>query len=202
MRSDTDHPISREVSRDTDTRFGPRPAFGGHEPPRHVRDEQGNRAIAIGGTVVMAAAATAGLILGARKVAQMIAGPDERPQDAPRFRALDEDEREAMRRRARAQARNDARRAAQLRAAAAQRRAGGNVADRVTDRAGHVAGSLNNAVASMAAAVDGFRSVAGQAGGIMRDFTEAAATVRMFLNSGRAGAAVDARQRGPRRDAQ
>ncbi|MDO5612862.1 MAG: hypothetical protein Q4G14_06410 [Paracoccus sp. (in: a-proteobacteria)] len=188
------------------TRFGPRPpigkaARGAHRlesrriPPSGEVSPDGDRewpqpgltsqVVVYGGAAIMAAAATAGVVLAARKVAGLISGPDEtdryhRPRVAPGFADLDDDEREAIRRRVREQARADAREVARMRAQASRDRFGPrpNAAQSLTQRADQVSGSLNGLMAAFA----GFRSVAAQAGGIMREFSDAAQVVRSFLD--------------------
>lgn len=197
MHPDYDHQPTHDASHDSETRFGPRPAFAGHEGPISHRSTAVPTVWGWVGAGVAAAAVTAGTVLALRKVADMITSDEAAPRQnlAPRFATLDDDEREDMRRNVRARAREDAAEAARLRAAAGRRRAmpQPNVADRFTNRAERVSGSLTAFVAAMSGAVEGFRSVAGQAGGIMRDFTEAAATVRSFLDGQNGGGNVDRR---------
>ena len=157
-----------------------------------------SKILVLGGAGIMAAAATAGAVLATRRIAGMIAGDEEhpvaRPRLAPRYAALDEDEREAMRRRSRERARSDAAEAARNRVEAARARdlPRRSTAESLTDTATQLAGSLNGVMGSLTGAVAGFRSVAAQAGGILREFTDAADTVRAFLEDRNGRARRDA----------
>ncbi|MDO5704880.1 MAG: hypothetical protein Q4G49_07365, partial [Paracoccus sp. (in: a-proteobacteria)] len=187
------------------TRFGPRPpmgkaARGAHRldsrriPPSGDVSPDGDRewphpnltsqVVVYGGAAIMAAAATAGVVLALRKVSDLISGDgnDVRPRVAPRFADLEDDERDAIRRRVREQAREDARHAARMRAQAARERHGprSNAAQSLSQRVDQVSGSLNGLLSAFA----GFRSVAAQAGNIAREFSDAADIVRSVLDRG------------------
>lgn len=202
---DTETPGS-QVHEISHTRFGPRPpigkaAQGAHRldsrriPPSGDVSPDGNRewphpsvtsqVVVYGGAAIMAAAATAGVVLALRKVSDLISGSDDdvRPRVAPRFADLDDDERDAVRRRVREQARDDARYAARMRAQAARGRSGPrpNAAQSLSQRAEQVSGSLNGLLSAFA----GFRSVAAQAGNIAREFSDAAEIVRSVLDRGK-----------------
>jgi hypothetical protein len=146
------------------------------------------KVIYYGGAGVLAAAATAAVVLAARKLTERgdepVADGPRGPQLAPRFAELDEDEREEIRRRAREQARADRNRAARLRAKAARARVAPrrNIARDVTETADNLSGSIHGVIGALTSALSGFRQVAGQAGGIMRDFSDAADTVRSLLD--------------------
>lgn len=101
---------------------------------------------------------------------------------APRYAGLDEDEREAVRRRVRAQARRDAEANARLRAGAATRRkGGGNFAKDLTETANQLSGGLNNVAQSLVSAFEAFRKVAAQGHGIVGEFVSAADEIRSML---------------------
>lgn len=210
------------------TRFGPRPPIGQPStgaprlqsrriPPSGDVSPKGDRAwpkpsltsqvVVYGGCALMAAAATAGVVLAARKVADMVSGSDDddrarpqRPRSAPRFVDLDDNEREYMRRRVREQSRADSDQAARLRANAARNRFGPrpNVGQSVRQTADQISGSLTGLLSALA----GFRGVAQQAGGIIREFSDAADVVRSVLdrNEDRHGQTHAARRPVPRED--
>lgn len=163
-----------------------------------------SRILVVGGAAVMAAAATAAAVMATRRIAGLIAGGDEepvaRPHLAPRYAEMDEDEREEVRRRMRARARADANHAARARAEAARERhpPRRNAAQGLTDTATQLSGSLNGVMGALTGAVAGFRSVATQAGGIVRDFAEAADTVRSFLDNRPSGQTRRDTERKPR----
>ncbi|WP_299845576.1 hypothetical protein [uncultured Paracoccus sp.] len=150
------------------------------------------KVIYFGGAGILAAAATAAVVLAARKLtdhgdepAADRHPPHERPL-APRFAELDEEEREEIRRRARERARADRNRAARLRAMAARERVAPrrNIARDVSETAQNLSGSIHGVMGALTSALSGFRQVATQAGGIMREFSVAADTVRSLLDRG------------------
>lgn len=166
------------------------------------------KVLMIGGASVAAVALTAGTLLAGRKIIDAISGgkdEDQTPRHhgkgahapfmppmesrrgrAPRFAAMDDDERDEIRARAAARARAECRRVAELRARAARNRRGdnGNMIGNITDSADRFTGSIGGLMASLSSAVGGFRSVAGQAGGILSEFNNAAETVRSILGGG------------------
>lgn len=150
-----------------------------------------NRLVVLGGAGVVAAAVTAGGILAARRLINAIDGDDDpknagkRDHLAPRFAQMGDDEREALRVRARERARRDRNELARLRAQAARERAAPrrNLAHDLTDSATRLSGSLNGVVTSLTGALSGFRMVAAQASGIVREFSDAADIVRGVLNA-------------------
>lgn len=164
-----------------------------------------------GGAGILAAAATAGVVLAARRLLDddKEAGPDNhRPRGqalAPRFADLDEVEREEIRRRAREQARADQNRAARLRAKAARERVAPrrNIARDITETADNLSGSIHGVIGALSSALAGFQQVAQQAGGIMREFSAAADTVRGLVDrpadrsSDRSGPRREDRPAGP-----
>ncbi|MFN3273106.1 MAG: hypothetical protein ACK41U_00380 [Paracoccus sp. (in: a-proteobacteria)] len=214
------HPQLTEADRDSETRFGLRPVPEGHRtasayphrkmvsshiPPSGKVSPDGRRVwpqpslaariIVWGGIAAGVAGVTAAAAIAARK----LAGHDDparsaqapRQTIAPRFAAIDEDEREEMRRRVRAQARDDSRAAARLRAGASRRRAGsGNAARNLTATANDLSGGLNSVVQSVLGAFEAFQRIAGQARGIVGEFTAAADQIRT-LGGERNGPASD-----------
>lgn len=148
-----------------------------------------NRVLFYGGAGILAAAATAAAVLAARKLTDSDDGPSStfRParerSSAPRFAELDESEREEIRQRARERARADRNRAARLRAKAARERAAPrrNLARDVTETAENLSVSIQGAVAALSGALTGFQQVARQAGGVLREFSDAADTFRGVL---------------------
>ena len=192
------------------TRFGPRPVPQGHRPvapsarPRARQDDVTTSAK----VVVWAGVAlgVAGITAASALVARKLVGGDDHPRQAhdrlpvaPRFATLDEEEREAMRRRVRAQAREDSAQAARLRAKASRGR-GGNVAQNLTRTATDLSQGLNGVAQSLAAAFQSFRGVSSQATTIVGDFVAAADQLRSILNGApgpRPGAMQD---RAPRDD--
>lgn len=161
-----------------------------------------------GGAGVLAAAATAAVILAARKLterdrhAPAARHPRRERTLAPRFAELSEAEREEIRRHAREQARADRNRAARLRAMAARERAAPrrNVARDLTETADNLSGSIHGLIGALTSALTGFRQVAQQAGGIMRDFSDAADGLRDLMerpgDRSKGGASPDAAEGG------
>ena len=213
-----------------------------------------SRVLTYGGAALAAAAVTAGAVLAVRKVADLVTGNDDLDREAdrqadkararvydvdrgraPGFAKLDEDERAAMRARARRRAEEDRASADLLRAEAARGKGerrredafGGRPAnvprgafgpgsrgDRPEGRPDgapmrrrrppqkpasrgflgdieHSAESLtrniNGIVGAVGAAMAAFRSVSGQAEGILREFGDTADQVRSFLHRGQDG---------------
>ncbi|MBK4215292.1 hypothetical protein JJJ17_05060 [Paracoccus caeni] len=151
-----------------------------------------SKILVFGGVALGVAGATAGAVLAARKIAGLIGGDQDnargsrRASVAPRFAELDEDEREAMRSRVRAQSRHDSREAARLRAEASRKRdrPRRNVAREMTDTANDLSSGLDGLGKALFSAFTGFRSVAGQATGIVSEFAAAADQLRNILGNG------------------
>ncbi|TJZ91537.1 hypothetical protein FA743_10555 [Paracoccus gahaiensis] len=101
---------------------------------------------------------------------------------APRFAEMDEDDREAMRRRVRAQALEDNHRSAQARSKAGRGKA--NVAKDLTRTATDLSQGLNGVAQSLLAAFQSFRGVSHQATGIVGEFVAAADQLRAIMNGG------------------
>lgn len=207
-----------------------------------------SRVLTYGGAALAAAAVTAGAVLAVRKVADLVTGNDDldrkadrqaekaraRVYDADRGRApgfakLDEDERAAMRARARRRAEDDRATAARLRAEAArgngerrpedgfggrpasvprgafgptargdrdgapmrrrppQKPASRNFLGDIEHTAESLTRNINGIVGAVGAAMAAFRSVSGQAEGILREFGNTADQVRSFLDRGQGG---------------
>lgn len=164
-----------------------------------------------GGAGLAAAAVTAGGILAVRKIADMVSGQDrvtaradaaaeaarervyaesrgQRPR-TPRFAELSDEDRSAMHRRVRAEiaatehVREGARDAAQIsRAAPRPRRPETTLLDDVM----RASGGLQGLVSSVSMALAGFRAVAQQAEGVVREFHGTADQIRGFLDESRA----------------
>lgn len=135
------------------------------------------------------AAGVAGLTAAGAIAVRKLTEPD-RPQSgdgrladrahvSPRFSALEEDEREEMRRRVRAQARDDARAKAEMRARASRGRKGsGNPARDLTQTASDLAAGLNGVVAAITSAFDAFQRIARQGRGVVSEFSATADEIR------------------------
>ncbi len=159
-----------------------------------------------GGTALGVAALTAGTVIAARHVLGLSSGDENRPRArgsvAPRFADLSPEEREAMRQRARARESLDARRGAHLRAEAMRnappqaRAPRPGLLQEVEANTASMSNGVDNLMRSLGAAMTGFRTVAGQAGAIMREFGDAADLVRGLL--GRDTGAAQAGARNPR----
>lgn len=198
--TDPDRLTLTDADRTSQTRFGPRPVPAGHKTaPRRTLSTSGTRAghpstqISTTAKVVVwagIAVGIAGLTAATSAIAQKLVGSDsdDRPHYratpvAPRFAHLDEDEREAMRRRVRAQAREDSQNAARLRAKASRGRGNrGNVAKNLTRTATDLSQGLNGVAQSLSGAFAAFRGVSGQATSIVGEFVAAADQLRAILN--------------------
>lgn len=182
--SDMDHHFRKRASSD-----GAGPRAGRDEPSLT------GRIVVWGGIALGVAGVTAAAVIAARKLGDAMSDDqpergrrsrDYRPQQnhvAPRFAALDEDEREAMRRRVRARARADEDQDARLRASASRRRRKPrkDFAREVNETTSSLSSGLDGVTASLTGAFQGFRSVAGQASGIVREFSDAADQLRSML---------------------
>ncbi|SMO57403.1 hypothetical protein [Paracoccus laeviglucosivorans] len=179
----------------SETRFGPRPVPEGHRRPHEHHDHRripphgdvspdGSRVwprpsasarwLVWGGTALAVAGATAGAVIAARHIAQAL-GDDDKPRRPAQPRGFADtgarmappgpppssgkpwhDEphgRRGPRRRPR-------------------------LMDEVQDNAASLSGSVDGMMRSLTTALSGFRTVAGQAGAIMREFGDAADLVR------------------------
>ena len=167
-----------------------------------------------GGTALAAAAVTAGTVIAARHLLDAVSGPKRRdgPERAmaPRFAELSPEERAAMRRRVRDRDAEDARHLARLRAEAdagaeaeteaAQDRPRRRPAPRpslmeeVEANTTSLQNGLESVMQAVDAAVSGFRTVASQTSGILREFDGAAGLIRGVFGGGQAGCACKPRK--------
>ncbi|WP_405404851.1 hypothetical protein [Paracoccus sp. Ld10] len=175
-----------EADRTSQTRFGPRPVPVGHRRLNSpVTDDASTAAKVVvwAGVALGMAGVTAAAAIVARK---LVVGDDTRQTKhretaAPRFARLEEEEREAMRRRVRAQARDDNAHVARVRANASRGRSG-NFAKDLTRTATDLSQGLNGVAQSLAGAFQSFRGVSSQATTIVGDFVAAADQLRAILN--------------------
>lgn len=165
-----------------------------------------SRMLVWGGVAVAAAALTAGAVLAGKYVGTLMSEGGDKPRPpAPRHEDMLAEARQtrrdyqrdleeaAARGRAEGEAairREAARRRAELKSGEARvrsdtrratRRAKGLVED-IEDNTQRLHNSVGSVFNSLGAAVTGFRSVAGQAGSIMREFNDTAQMIRGFLD--------------------
>ena len=167
-----------------------------------------SKIIVYGGMGIIAAAASAGAVLGIRAIVNGIAGSDEDdaveaarqrararrsgprasqfgPRSSPAMRlagdARGDDERRAERERAERARSERMRREAARRRAASSHGGSESVIDGVTETVASVTGGIRDVLATVTAAIEGFRAVATQAGDIMGDFNRAADEVKSML---------------------
>ncbi|MFI0395443.1 hypothetical protein [Paracoccus jiaweipingae] len=196
-------PRRTEADVDSETRFGTRHVPKGHRAsapyrPSHLDPRRvipsGDlapdgrpypapsltaRILVWGGIGVAAAAATAGTILAARKIADAVSGgDDDRRRDDASLDAAHQ--RLSARSLARIEAEERARAAA--RAGARRRVAQPSFLREVRDTTQGLSGGLLGLIGSLNAAVTGFRAVAQQASGIIREFSDSADSVRHILD--------------------
>ncbi|MDO5620188.1 MAG: hypothetical protein Q4G24_01815 [Paracoccus sp. (in: a-proteobacteria)] len=173
------------------TRFGPRPAHPNHHvaspyrpstldsrrviPSGDVspggdrvwpRPSLTSKLLVWGGMGVAAAALTAGGILAARKVVDALAGEPQRPQSFG--------SQETARRHAAPQRFLDE-------APRPKRRPRPSLLSEVNSTTQQLSGGLNSVIGSLAGAVAGFRAVARDADGIIRDFNQTADSIRAMM---------------------
>ncbi|RJK99778.1 hypothetical protein D3P06_14190 [Paracoccus aestuarii] len=196
-------PTAADVT--SQTRFGPRPV---PQPDakgvvRHAKGQPDRRIITDGRQSFVEPSTTAkvivwggvalgfaGLTAATAVVVRKLTGDDDEPRPthratpaaAPRFAQMDDDDREAMRRRVRAQAQDDARHAAQLRARASRGRRKGNTAQNLTRTATDLSQGLNGVAQSLVSAFQSFRGVSHQATSIVGEFVAAADQLRSILH--------------------
>ena len=173
-----------------------------------------------GGTALAAAAVTAGTVIAARHLLDAASGPKRRagPERsmAPRFADLTPEERAAMRRRVRDRDEEDARRLARLRAEAeAEAEAGAtdqpprqpsrrrpaqrpSLMQEVEANTASLQNGLENMMQTLDSALRGFRTVAGQTNGILREFDGAAGLVRGIFGGGQAESGCKRRAASPK----
>ena len=132
-----------------------------------------------------------------RKIADAISGESypkhpQRKFNAPRFVEMDEDERDAMRRRVRAQEHADRQETSRLRTEASQHREPpkpakaskapkGNFVEDLIHTSTRLSESLEGVAKSLSVAMDGFRSVARQATEVVAEFASTADQLRAAL---------------------
>lgn len=172
------------------------------------RPSPGAKWLVWGGTALAAAAVTAGTVIAARHLLDAATGPRRKggPERsmAPRFADLPPEERAAMRRRVRDRADEDARRLARLRAEAEAELETGTDADaaharprrrpaprpslmqEVEANTASLQNGLESVMQALDTAVSGFRTVAGQTSGILREFDGAAGLIRGLFGGGQA----------------
>lgn len=189
-RPDGDEPLT-DADVTSETRFGPRPVPPGHrrpaEPPHsrpspphgdvspdgrraYPRPSRSAKWIVWGGTGLAAAALTAGTVIAARRIVDLVSGHDDRPtprpyrpDEAPRPRMhLSMPEEPAEPERPRPPRRN--------------------LMQEIESNTATLTNSVDNVMRSVSAAVTGFRSVASQASAIVQEFGEAAELVRDIIS--------------------
>lgn len=201
-----DHPATdrdaamTEADVTSQTRFGPRPPPSGHHPARGPRDYRrvpphgdvspdGRHAyprpsplakwIVWGGTGLAAAAVTAGTVIAARKVADMISGHDEPRRDRDRDRDDRRDPDQAPAPRLHLSAPPEPTERDEPTPRNSQRRLG--LMEEIEANTATLSNSVDNVMHSVTAALLGFRGVAGQANDILREFGDAADMLRAIL---------------------
>lgn len=211
-----DRPLT-DADRTSETRFGPRPVPPGHQYPKASQSRRtipsgqvspsgrssypapslGAKIAVWGGVAIGVAGGTAATVLAVRKIAEAIAHEPRGKRHhgsptAPRFAQMDEDEREAMRRRVRAQDREDRQQAARLRAEASSDRQApktpkspkapkGNFVEDLIQTSTKLSESLEGVAKSLSVAMEGFRSVARQATEVISEFASTAEQLRAAL---------------------
>ncbi|WP_323715830.1 hypothetical protein [Paracoccus aminovorans] len=200
QHQDDPRPTGRTYADETSqTRFGPRPVPPGHHPP-HERQEarrtpphgdvspdgqrpwphpsRGAKWLVWGGTALTAAALTAGTVYAARHLAD----------------ALGDDKPRSHSKKARPHAGETAARLAHAGRATDQvprrrsRAPRQSLMQEIESNTASLTQGVDNVMRALTSAVIGFREVAGQAGGIMREFGDAAALVQDILGRNRAEA--------------
>ena len=209
--TDDDTPPLTDADRTSETRFGPRPVPQGHKYPQARRTIPSGRVspdgrssypnpslgtkIAVwGGVALGVAGGTAAAVYAVRAIADSIAGDPHhkvrhRHSPAPRFAQMDEDDREAMRRRVRAQDHEDREEVAHLRSEASQHRQTpkspkarkGNFVEDLIQTSTKLSESLEGVAKSLSVAMDSFRSVARQATEVISEFAATADQLRSAL---------------------
>lgn len=213
--------MSRFADVTSDTPHGPRPVPQGHidadevqaRRPHRPRRSGTSRLLTWGGVGL----ATVAAVMATRAVVDALtAEPEDRPQRrrarpassgreslAPRFADMDEQDRRAVRSRARAEFGDYDDRGADIREAALRERreqeralrrrhrkqSSSNFMGDFSHSAVKLATNITTLIAAANAAVDGFQQVSGKTDGIMRDFTQAAERVRGFFDTGNAAPA-------------
>lgn len=144
-----------------------------------------------GGIGIAAAAATAGTVLAARKLADLVTGDEPAPRRLPApsrpadSRREDEDRPRELSGSPRASDPRpaDARTAQPFAAAPRRRRKPVPAKQSFGDQVGDIARSINSVIGAVTAASVAFRSVAAQAPAIMNEFSRAAGQARDFVSA-------------------
>lgn len=191
---DAPRPIRRsEADETSDTRFGPRPVPEGHRRPREPlesrripphgevspdgtrvwpRPSRGTKWLVWGGVGLATAAATAGTVIAARKLAELLADGKPRPRRDPQQPQPQPQGEPAPARPA----------DEPLHLAAPPRpQPRRSLMQEVEDNTASIANGVENVMRSLTTAVSGFRTVAGQASAIMREFGDAAELVQGMM---------------------
>ncbi|MDF3855498.1 hypothetical protein ACDP63_08515 [Paracoccus sp. P2] len=201
---DDQPPITRTPADETSqTRFGPRPVPEGHRRPpgpaesRRIpphgdvspdgshpwpRPSRGAKWLVWGGTGLAAAALTAGTVIAARHMIDLIAGDDPgRPRrpDADRRPGSGPMERQA---RPEPDRRPKAKAAARHVPQGQRRPPRQSLLQEVEANTASLTSGVENVMQALTAAVTGFRSVAGQASTIMQEFGDAATIMRSIID--------------------
>lgn len=153
---------------------------------------QGARIAVWGGVALGVAGGTAAAVFALRKLVDAIGGDSRSRHDitpmALRFRDLDDGDREDMRQRVRSQPMERKPEPAQRRAIATDghpnnqpSRKSGNFVEDLIDTSTRLSQSLEGVAKSVSVAMDGFRSVARQATGILSEFADTADQLRAAL---------------------
>lgn len=221
--TDNDNRPMTEADHTSETRFGPRPVPKGHHVPHGMAHSRrvipsgrvspdgrsaypspatGTKIAVWGGIALGVAGGTAAAVLAVRKIAEAISNDSSsqtRHHTAPRFARMDEDEREAMRRRVSAQDREDRQEIARLRSEASGRRSStssskssskprkASFAESLIETSTKLSQSLEGVAKSLSIAVESFRSVATQATEIVQEFAGAADQLRSALRGEQPG---------------
>ncbi|UXU73738.1 MULTISPECIES: hypothetical protein [unclassified Paracoccus (in: a-proteobacteria)] len=215
MPQDHAPPITHtEADETSHTRFGPRPVPEGHRPhrdrpePRRIpphgdvspdgtrpwpRPSRGARWLVWGGTALIAATLTAGVVVAGR---QLMHGSDNarKPVSPPRLPPPPQTYRAQAQHPHRAQAHDahrepvDAPPRPRRNSRPPQRRQ--SLMQEVEANTASLSQGVDNVMRSLSSAVSGFRDVAGQAAHIVREFSDAADLVRGILAGGAAVAAA------------
>lgn len=158
----------------------------------YPRPSLASKILVWGGVGITAAVATAGTVMAARKVAELISGSDDpalgrRVSRAPGYETLTEHEQDRLRTRAHQRALEEGRAEARAFAAQAERprrpRKPRPPQKSFGTQVGDIARGINSVVAAATAASAAFRSVAAQAPAIMEEFGRAADQARSFASA-------------------
>lgn len=211
MRHQDDPPpiTHTEADETSQTRFGPRPVPEGHRRPSGPMESRripphgdvspdgshpwphpspGAKWLVWGGTGLVAAALTAGTVIAARHLIDLVSEKDgdprrpAAPRDSlpPRYAASGRDMREPPAPRRPERIRAEAKPGRPPRPARRAPRQG--LLQEVEANTASLTHGVENVMQALTAALTGFRTVAGQAGTIMREFGDAATLVREIID--------------------